>query len=502
MSTKPSKLSKRKSDDEGPQGRRAKRNRPQPEPELVDSDVPVLLPPPLKKSGTLQAALTAASLAGGDRVMLKKLNESLRQIRIACLKKIKGKGCDPAEAVGLCLKTLNWSNEAGDPSTTLMRLIAVYALDGDPDDTLWKQGVSEYREKKESYDALLGAAIPVPLHYTADSIAYEQGEQPTALQDWPFFLYLLREQKQSPRPGISTGLEPLDERIGGLLDMTIVAGDTGAGKTSLVLQLAVGAVKQSANVGALIYEAEVGKTALYRRLTSAESGVPLRRFARSDASETDMATVRAANNHFMASVLPRLRIIDCPPHKSGLTFERMRQDIKDFMENANVERVVIVVDSLQLMSLRASTFEPTDSGVQHRQRQTEVEVAKQKMELLMAMQRWTRHLSSPGGFPFLVTSRVRKTTSKGRLELADVYGSVDAVFNSSCILLVEPSDEPSIPGVTPCMLNVAKIRDWGTTGDIRLDFHHEIFTFKDRKQTPPTKASASRSKATRFAGKE
>jgi replicative DNA helicase len=59
--------------------------------------------------------------------------------------------------------------------------------------------------------------------------------------------------------GLATGLSPLDEATGGLQGFMLAAGETGVGKSSLVLNLGIGVLRQNPKAGVLLYTLELPK---------------------------------------------------------------------------------------------------------------------------------------------------------------------------------------------------------------------------------------------------
>ena len=86
----------------------------------------------------------------------------------------------------------------------------------------------------------------------------------------------MKMRKNMGREGLSglpTGLPKLDEKLGGLRGLTFVGADKGVGKTSLVLGMALAALKAREDLAVLIYSLDMSKTRIYERLFCCESGI-------------------------------------------------------------------------------------------------------------------------------------------------------------------------------------------------------------------------------------
>ena len=148
----------------------------------------------------------------------------------------------------------------------------------------------------------------------------------------------LRQAQGAEFPGISTGLIDLDRRISGLnnSDLLILAARPGMGKTSLALNIALEAGKNSGK-NVAIFSLEMSREQLVLRLISNESFVDNKKLVTGKLNESDWEKVAAA-----ADALNRTKI---------LIDDDSTVSVADI--NAKCRRVedlgLVVIDYLQLM---------------------------------------------------------------------------------------------------------------------------------------------------------
>ena len=159
------------------------------------------------------------------------------------------------------------------------------------------------------------------------------------LQDVMGHLAELTANGGSTLPGLSTGFSAVDGKINGLnkSDLLLLAARPGMGKTSMALNVALAAAKESGKTVA-IFSLEMSREQLVTRLIAAEGLVENTRLTTGNLRESDWVKIAEA-----ASTLSRtdIRIDDNPL----LTVADM---------NAKCRRLdnlgLVVIDSLQLMT--------------------------------------------------------------------------------------------------------------------------------------------------------
>lgn len=107
------------------------------------------------------------------------------------------------------------------------------------------------------------------------------------------FVQKLKTERQS-LSGIPTGFTELDKLLGGLRkgELTIVLGDTGVGKTSFMLSMALNIAEQGKVVGIANYS--LSTDALYERLLAITSYVPLNAIKNRALSQEDLESINNA----------------------------------------------------------------------------------------------------------------------------------------------------------------------------------------------------------------
>lgn len=147
----------------------------------------------------------------------------------------------------------------------------------------------------------------------------------------------------APVPMISTGLDTLDELLGGGLrpkGMVVVAGRPGSGKTTLGMQIAQHVATKGRGVG-LVFSYEMPFEELVQRSLASVGGVPLQRL--SDGAkmrDEDWPGLTAA-----VAALDRSGLYLC--ERASLTMARVRAEAKAIQRRHGLS--VVVIDYIGLM---------------------------------------------------------------------------------------------------------------------------------------------------------
>lgn len=391
----------------------------------------------------------------------------------------------------------------------------------------------KYANHFDDYDKVFGQFSPASLRERvmriADRRAYHNNRNVTALADWPVFEREL-DAPQKGQTGLKTGFSMFDHHTGGLGRLTLVGGRTGVGKSMLVQSLAWGALKNGDDVGAIIYTFELSKSIVYGRLLSQASGIPYRQLASGELSKEQRVLRDRAALQLKDGPLKRLQVIQKVPTipRQPILLSQFQADVNSFLEETGVRQVVIVIDSLQHVGTVPKGSSPPNAprdehDVVRTFRQVEedrewnalaesdLDEDDQRVLLISGLQRWTRRLCTPHGFPVVVVSEVRKPESANqRLTVTDVLGKHHLVYAMDRVLLFEPNGVVSHEcEVIPCTLTVAKIGEGLTRGEISFRFHHTHCRFEEvvPSTASPVKSMAKESsspatkRAKRFAGK-
>lgn len=381
------------------------------------------------------------------------------------------------------------------PSARLLRWLLALREDFAGREEHWNSAWAEYLKRTKEYNQLLGDFIPASVRDDAANWAYANNSNTTAQDDWPAYLRRLETVRARPMVGLGTGLPSLDEYTAGLQGVTVLAGETSAGKSSLVLQMSIGTLLQNPTAGILLYGLELPKDTFFTRLYSHFSGVPYLKVIRPGPDERKR--LQAAAERLEREILPRLRILDWGARQGyePLTLDVMKRDVAEMLNRPSVERVLVIVDPLQRWQV-LNTATPSDveeDGPSPRSL-TELEADDLRMRMLMQLQEFTRRPGVPDGDPIIAVSGVRKSDhTRKRLTLADVRGSYNTVCEAHCVLLLEQASEASVQGkdIVPVIVSVKKVRDGGVQGDIHLDFHYTLSKFEERRKGVRAKASTA-----------
>ncbi|SDF60025.1 replicative DNA helicase [Limimonas halophila] len=161
-------------------------------------------------------------------------------------------------------------------------------------------------------------------------------------------------RRQGQIAGVTTGLEDLDQLLGGLhnTDLIVLAGRPGMGKTALATNISFNAarrrVDRGENEGAVVgfFSLEMAAEQLATRILSEQSGIDSENIRRGKISSEDFESVVQASHEL--STLP-FYIDDTPAISVG----QVRQRARRLKRQHNLG--MIVVDYLQLMQPTAGS---------------------------------------------------------------------------------------------------------------------------------------------------
>lgn len=182
----------------------------------------------------------------------------------------------------------------------------------------------------------------------ADAAVKSSGPGPVLVKDllWPEMERLEDMQKHPDAPlGIMTGLESLDDRLGGLQpgQLVVIAGRPSMGKSALgITNLAAdAAIRQG--IRTAVFSVESTKPEVTRRLLSSEARVDLQA-ARKRRNIRDDEYPRLAQAAGLLNAAP-LHI----DHTPGMTLDQMRVKLRSLVHDHGPIGLA-VVDYLQMMS--------------------------------------------------------------------------------------------------------------------------------------------------------
>jgi hypothetical protein len=229
------------------------------------------------------------------------------------------------------------------------------------------EALREYMAKYADYDEVVGDYLPADFNaeakYRLAHRWYRRGEHLNAAQDWPVFAEIHEKLRGSPAPlGILTGIKSLDDALGGLRGLTFLAGDKGTGKTTLALNMCLGALRNDPNLGCVFYSLDMPKERIYQRILCSVAGVDYRTLLDPAMSDSDKKKIEDVNRELLANILPRLRVLEKPqvPSASGLSKEQLVTDISGLFRSSSVGNILVIVDLFQRIDVDTSLTSDLD----------------------------------------------------------------------------------------------------------------------------------------------
>lgn len=142
-------------------------------------------------------------------------------------------------------------------------------------------------------------------------------------------------------PGIPTGLAPVDEASGGVYrrEVTVVAGPSGFGKTTLLLTIAQNNCRLGLRVA--IFSNEMTRDEIMRRLTSMETGIPESKLKKGKLTPEEWSLFVAANGRIAEW---NLNIVD---DLNPLTPLNLKRRIRKLQYHQGLD--LVIVDGLRKM---------------------------------------------------------------------------------------------------------------------------------------------------------
>ena len=244
--------------------------------------------------------------------------------------------------------------------------------------------------------------------------------------------------------GMSTGFEAIDRKLLGLQpgQLVIIAARPGVGKTSLVLNWAVNACKQS-GLPVAIYSMEMLTNELGLRILSSEANIDSRKIRTKDFGPHEMKNMFAA-----VQQLSRLPIVI---NDSGAT---TLIDIRSQCRRLKAEQGLgmIVIDYLQLMQCH----------VKKNSREQEIS----------EISRGLKELAKELGVPIIALSQLNRSSearTDKRPQLSDLResGAIEQDADIVCLIHRPDMGDPNSPKKGIATVIVAKNRA-GEPGDVDL----------------------------------
>lgn len=258
--------------------------------------------------------------------------------------------------------------------------------------------------------------------------------------------------------GISTGIIPLDEYVGGMEPgaIYVLAARPGNGKSVLSMQICASV---AATIGpALFFSLEMTAEQLVERLLSSGSGIENSRIRKGLLRPEELTQLVDAS----MVVPPDLQIWDAPKCPVSRIEAAVARQVSD------KQPALVVVDYLQLI-------EPAN-----RRDQRDEQIAGSMRGLKIMAKRWK--------VPLLLVSQLNREVegrNNATPRLADLRGSGSIEQDADFVMFIHPKPSSSGEDVKPSnnasrvlmRLTVAKSRH-GKAGEIDLEFNRPTVSFK------------------------
>ena len=259
---------------------------------------------------------------------------------------------------------------------------------------------------------------------------------------------------QEPEGAVTWHHPVLTRRFGTLLptETVLVSAEPAAGKSSLVLELAVHTAKHHGPV--LYFVFEMSKSEMGRRITAQESKVEEAKIlGRVPFDDGDHDSIAAANNRLMSAPL---RISD----DTSVTISRMRAEIQH--EKTRGGCVMVVIDYLQLVVCE----NPKSSRV----------------EQLDELSRGIKKMAQDFGVIVVVVSSLNDTGEGGGApKLRNLRGSRQLGFDANKVFMLandgDEFDGDDPPPYRDVAMIASKNRGGAKNAKVRLRFHGPTYSF-------------------------
>jgi len=280
--------------------------------------------------------------------------------------------------------------------------------------------------------------------------------------------------------GIETGLTPLDNATLGLDGVIVLGGVAGRGKTSLALQLAFDACEKGTPI--IFYSLEMPKRAIYTKILNrlakikfsdillkgklflGETGQDtLAGLPQTDKIKEDFKNAIAR----LKKVSDKFYIRSQERDEAEITFDKMKEEINIIKGIHNAEKVLVVVDHLQVFNAGEYRDQIDKEG-----------------KLITGF----KEVSEKTGATTLLISQKNKSgfNSKG---MQTIKGSVDIVYLADVVMTLEGEEEKDTDAdllatfggniIKPIDLIISKNR-YNAPTKITLDFNGAYSNFNER----------------------
>jgi hypothetical protein len=456
------------------------------------------LPRSIRHGGPIQQCLENARGRTEDPRRFDKLASDLSSLRQQAVPRVAAVPADNGnDALASCLPNL------GPGSDAVLRYVIADQEDLKAIVNMLQPGAEKaYLQAPHFYRSVFGDLLPGAFHERVDKQVYANGANPTAADDMDVFFRRLEGRRQvveaRGQVGLPSGIAALDEALSGFHGLTFLTGPKGAGKTSLALSVVWETLNSQSDVAALIYSLDLSKDRIYDRLLCRAAGTSYRALTGVQESTGQEEERLDDAKRTVRELAKRLRVVERDHGyeevtdnetggrwlKKGLSYHQIAGDCNSLLRATGAQQLLIFIDMLSKWDLPGSADSKTDPD-------------PYRLDVFDRLRQESRRAFAHDGFVILATSELRKDTDK-ELTIDDVKGDGRIGSDADNVLLIWPmknidnlSDEP-----VPVNLRIAKTRDGGRRGDVRLLFDHVHYRFtqagaepdraKPRRRAPPT----------------
>jgi len=378
---------------------------------------------------------------------------------------------------------LSAAYRSDDSQAVISACLGFLARDHEFVDHVWRCAVNQFEKNSNLYDEALETLVPYQLHREMHAQRYHFGDPQLASDDLLYVVdRLFAQRSENVSLGIPTGIEGYDALSGGLRGMVILGGDSGIGKTSLVMHMLRHALRVDRKLGALFLSLDMSRRELYDRLICAETGVHWRDLR--DGSKRFPPHFDDRLVALRTEVLSGMMILGSLPQKETARSlaNAILEQYRKAQQKIGAQKMVIVLDLLQRL--------PTPDGMQE-----SLAADHFRLDALQTLQSLTQCYDQAEGATLLVLSEVRKTDRDGQaVHQHDLRGSASIAYHADQVLLLShDATRAPTPTSTPVLLTISKGRDGVTRGSVPLSFNFETFTFDE--PAPPSNSDLVRTPA-------
>ncbi len=273
-----------------------------------------------------------------------------------------------------------------------------------------------------------------------------------------------------PYEGLATGLDEFDHLIGGLNRFVLLAARAGTGKSTLAIQLGLGAL-QTAGTPMLFYSYEMQRRDVYTMMLQNLTRMADYHLTRKEiilhgnnAISTDSANAIKAASDVLQELGDRIWVIDATDGEPSTS--HMAEDIERVRAETGSKEVLVIVDSIQDL-VQVGSAGSTAAEAELAQHMVEIQQATNATILAISQKSKGGSFEDPYAGILGSVSMMHKPTAV--VDLASVYDLIrqikDGDAKRTYQKLAELSDVPN-----PVIATVLKGRNNGH-GHVNLKFY-------------------------------